>query len=240
MNHEKILVVSAHALDYLWRCGGTIAKYTKSGSSVTIIDLTCGERGESNEIWKKNPDMTPEEVAQLRRTEASAAAELLGAEIRFKNWPDHMLQVTPERTLELARDMMELQPTILLTHFTQDPMNPDHPAAVGMVIEAMRCAQTYGVFPGVPPCGPIKMFMLEPAYPETVGYVPDVYIDITDTWQLKLQAMSAGGAQQSLAESYDKRNGYRGHLAAKLSGNKGIRYAETFQRFKPYVGDWFC
>ncbi len=240
MQQERVLVVSAHALDFLWRCGGTIAKYTREGSTVRIINLTNGARGESNELWKKNPGITAEQITAERKREAQQSSQMIGAEIQFMDWQDHMLEPNLDRTLQLAREMMQFNPTIILTHFTSDPMNPDHPTTAQMVIEAFRCAQTSGVFPGETPCGPAKIFMFEPAYPEVVGYVPDVYIDITDTMELKMKAMEAGGAQKVLAQAYDKRNGYRGHLASKLSGNKSIKYAETFQRFKPYVGDRFC
>lgn len=239
MEQERLLVISAHALDYLWRCGGTIAKYAGRGSAVKVIDLTCGERGESNDLWK-NADITVEEVVRARKRDACRAAEILGVEMEFMDWQDHMLEVTGSRTMELAEKIQEFQPTIVLTHFTADPMNPDHPAAARIVIEAFRCAKTLGVFPGKKPCGPAKLFMFEPAYTEAVGYVPDVYIDITETMGVKMQAMEAVGAQRALADAYDKRNGYRGHLAAKLAGKSGIRYAETFRRFQPYVGDILC
>jgi len=240
MKNERILVISAHALDYLWRCGGTIAKYTRSGSPVKIIDLTCGARGESNALWKRESGINEEQIISIRQEDARKAARILGAEIQFMNWQDHMIQATQDRMLELAYEMVTYQPTIVLTHFTSDPMNPDHPITARITIDAYRCAQTSGVFPGIKPCSSPKLYMFEPAYPETVGYVPDVYINISDTMNIKMDAMLSVDAQRELAESYDKRNGYRGHLAAKLSGNREIRYAETFQRFKPYVGDCFC
>ena len=172
--------------------------------------------------------------------EAEHAASLLGAEIEFMGWQDHMLEATRERVFDLAKKIMEYQPTILLTHYISDPMNPDHPAAAKLVMEALRCAQSSGVFPGKKPCGPCSLYLFEPAYTEAVGYVPEIYIDITDTMDVKMRAMEAAGAQRTLADAYDKRNGYRGHLASKFSGNPDIRYAETFVRFKPYVGKWFC
>ena len=35
---KKVLVVSAHAADYVWRSGGTIAKYV-ANMNVDVIDL---------------------------------------------------------------------------------------------------------------------------------------------------------------------------------------------------------
>ena len=35
--HINLLVVSAHAADFVWRSGGTIAKYVKHGASVHLV-----------------------------------------------------------------------------------------------------------------------------------------------------------------------------------------------------------
>lgn len=37
MEGKRILVVSAHAADYVWRSGGTIAKYIKHGANVDVV-----------------------------------------------------------------------------------------------------------------------------------------------------------------------------------------------------------
>ena len=42
MQDERLLVVSAHAADFVWRAGGTIAKYVKNGAqavSYTHLDV---------------------------------------------------------------------------------------------------------------------------------------------------------------------------------------------------------
>ena len=50
INGKKMLVVSAHAADYVWRAGGTIAKYIKHGAEVHLVVLSFGDRGESNDL----------------------------------------------------------------------------------------------------------------------------------------------------------------------------------------------
>ena len=62
---KKMLVVSAHAADYVWRAGGTIAKYIKNGADVHLVILSFGGRGESNDLWKQ-PDATAESVKAIR------------------------------------------------------------------------------------------------------------------------------------------------------------------------------
>ena len=46
-DNKTALVVSAHAADFVWRCGGAIALHQNLGYEVTICCLSFGERGES-------------------------------------------------------------------------------------------------------------------------------------------------------------------------------------------------
>ena len=45
-----VLVVSAHAGDFVWRAGGAIALAASQGAEVTVLCLSYGERGESAEL----------------------------------------------------------------------------------------------------------------------------------------------------------------------------------------------
>ena len=49
---KTVLVVSAHAADFVWRAGGAIALYASRGYRVRILCLSYGERGESERLWK--------------------------------------------------------------------------------------------------------------------------------------------------------------------------------------------
>ena len=44
---KSLLVVSAHAGDFVWRAGGAIALHAARGWQVKIVCLSYGERGES-------------------------------------------------------------------------------------------------------------------------------------------------------------------------------------------------
>ena len=63
MDSEKdaVLVVSAHAADFVWRAGGAIALYASRGCRVRVLCLSFGERGESEKLWSK-PGMTLDQV----------------------------------------------------------------------------------------------------------------------------------------------------------------------------------
>ena len=45
-DNKTALVISAHAADFVWRCGGAIALHQELGYNVTVACLSFGERGE--------------------------------------------------------------------------------------------------------------------------------------------------------------------------------------------------
>ena len=73
---KKALVISAHAADFVWRCGGAIALHQKLGYEVTVVCLSFGEKGESAKLWKQE-GMTLEKVKSIRKKEAENAAKEL-------------------------------------------------------------------------------------------------------------------------------------------------------------------
>ena len=74
----RLLVVSAHAADFVWRAGGYIALTTAAGGEAHVVCLSFGERGESQGAWKQ-PGMTLDRVKEIRRGEAETAGKALGA-----------------------------------------------------------------------------------------------------------------------------------------------------------------
>src|SRR5205823_2227487 len=119
---KSILVVSAHAADFVWRAGGAIALYAGRGYRVRVLCLSYGERGESERLWRE-PGMTLERVKTLRRAESEKAAAILGAEIRFFDSGDYPLRPTEETVHEMVVEFRQLQPEFVLTHSFADPYN---------------------------------------------------------------------------------------------------------------------
>lgn len=68
MTKKTALVISAHAADFVWRCGGAIALHAEKGYDVTVVCLSFGERGESAKLWKLD-GMTMDRVKAARRAE---------------------------------------------------------------------------------------------------------------------------------------------------------------------------
>jgi len=232
----SVLVFSAHAIDYLWRAGGTIARYTKSGEDVHIVALTYGERGESPSLWTKYPNVTEEEIKLVRKKEAEDAAEVLGATIEFLDYGDNPMEITRERYMQLISILRRVKPRIVLTHTDRSATNPDHLDAGHHTLRAIR----YAIQPGVEPQeGKIDrphVFLFEHQQPESDGFQPQVFVDITDVMDIKIEAMGKILTQSALPAHYINRAEYRGLLARDTYGDKSIQYAEAFEMVTPIVG----
>jgi 4-oxalomesaconate hydratase len=233
---RRLLVVSAHSADFVWRAAGAIATTTAKGGAATVVSLSFGERGESGELWKEE-DQTVENVKAVRRAEAEAAAETLGAEVVFFDRGDYPLQIDSATVAELTDVIRDVEPDLVLGHAKQDPFNADHGVASEATIRARQLASGAGVASGFKTITPPALLLFEPHQPELCGFVPTTFLDITPVWEKKLAAMEAMGAQEYLRQYYTERAGHRGNHARRISGRSDIRYAEAFQRELPQVVD---
>jgi 4-oxalomesaconate hydratase len=229
-----LLVVSAHAADFVWRAGGYIAVVTAAGGTAHVLCLSFGERGESPGAWKQ-PGMTLERVKEIRKAEAQEAGDALGATMGFLDKGDYPLPGGADIALELAELMRELQPEVILTHAQSDPYNYDHPMAADLTLRARVLAQALGRESQHPPLGAPPAFRFEPHQPEMCGFMPDVLVDITAVFDRKLAAMAAMRSQEHLASYYRGLAERRGVQAVRNGGSRAIRYAEAYQRVFPQV-----
>jgi 4-oxalomesaconate hydratase len=227
------LVVSAHSADFVWRAGGAIALYAKRGWNMTVVCLSFGERGESAKLWRQ-PGMTMERVKRDRRDEATRAAELLGADIRFTDCGDYPLRVSDDVLFQLVDIYRSLKPRFVLTHSAQDPYNFDHPLATHVAQEARVIAQAHGHQPGQEVLGAPPVFLFEPHQPEQCEWKPQVLLDISEVWEQKRRAFELMSAQEHLWEYYTRVALQRGAQATRNSDLK-IKYAEAYQRIFPQV-----
>lgn len=236
-----MLVVSAHAADFVWRAGGAIALYAEAGARVTVACLSYGERGESARLWRQG--MTLEQVKEVRHQEAAGAAEVLGAQLRTFDAGDYPLTETPELLYGLVDLYREVQPTVVLTHTDRDPYNLDHPMANHLAMKARILAQAPGVKPGETVIGAPPVFCFEPHQTEMCGFKPDLLLDITDVWERKLEAMHKMAGQEHLWDYYTRVAAQRGTQAARNSsanlGHKTATKGEAYQRVYPTVSTEF-
>jgi len=241
MSEKKtVLVISAHAADFVWRCGGAIALHQKLGFEVTIACLSFGERGESARLWKEGK--TLDEVKSIRKGEAENAAKALDAhDIQFFDLGDYPLNLDREDKFKLVDLVRAVQPAFMLSHSQYDPYNTDHMYTTELAMEVRMIAQAWGHNPGEKVLGAPQLYLFEPHQTEQMGWKPDTFLDITDVWDKKRAAIECMEGQHHLWDYYTNVAENRGNHFRRNSGGqaggRAAKYAEGFQSVYPRCVD---
>ena len=238
---KTALVISAHAADFVWRCGGAIALHQKLGYDVTVACLSYGERGESARLWKEEGAIL-EKVKAVRRKEAEAAARALEVhDIQFLDLGDYPLNLDRDARFRMVDIVRSVQPDFMLSHSHYDPYNTDHMNTTSAVIEVRMIAQAWGHNPGEKVLGAPQLYLFEPHQTEQMEWKPDVLLDITDVWEQKRAAINCMEGQQHLWQYYtnvaeNRANHFRRNSGGQ-AGGRPAKYAEGFQSVYPRCVD---
>lgn len=118
-----ILVFGAHPDDAELGAGGTIAKEISRGKKVGIVDLTRGELGTRGS-------------AEIRDSEAAAAAKILGVTVRENlQFADGFFVNDKSHQLEVIKMIRKYQPDIVLCNAVDD-RHIDHPKGSQLVSDS--------------------------------------------------------------------------------------------------------
>jgi 4-oxalomesaconate hydratase len=232
---KKLLVISAHSADFVWRAGGTITKSVEDGAETLVVCLSFGERGESGELWKEDPKRSEESVKIIRKAQAQQAADIFGTSIMFLDWGDYPMLISDKRINHLTKIIGDFEPTVILTHTAKDPFNPDHPLAYQATERARLLSSGAGVASAFKNIDPPMWYSFEPHQPEICDFKPDTFLDISTVFDRKIAAMNCMGAQSYLVDYYTELGGRRANHARRISGQKDVKYAEAFQSHLPRV-----
>jgi LmbE family N-acetylglucosaminyl deacetylase len=130
-----MLVIFAHPDDESFGAGGTLAKYAHQDVQVVLLCVTRGEAG--------IPGVKSEEAGNIRTRELRKAAEQLGIDVYFLDYPDGGLVRTKSQTLlEMIASWIDLvQPQVIVTFGPEGVSgHPDHIAISNLVTQAFdRC-----------------------------------------------------------------------------------------------------
>lgn len=235
-DRKTALVISAHAGDFVWRCGGAIALHAELGYEVTVACLSFGERGESARLWKEGKSL--DEVKATRRSEAEAAAEVLGIyHLECFDLGDYPLHVEREDKYALVDLFRKVQPAFMMSHSQYDPYNTDHMDITQVALEARMISQAWGHSPGEKVLGAPQLYLFEPHQTEQMGWKLDTFLDITPVWEKKRAAMECMNGQGHLWEYYTRvakqRANHFKRNSGGMSGGRDCKYAEGFQSIFP-------
>ena len=169
MSEQKTaLIISAHAADFVWRCGGAIALHAKLGYQVSVVCLSYGERGESARLWKEGKSL--DQVKSIRRKEAENAAHALNVhDIKFLDLGDYPLNLGQEAQDQVVDIIRAVQPKFMMCHSQYDPYNTDHMRTTDFALTCRMIAQAWGHNPGEKVLGAPQLYLFEPHQTEQMG-----------------------------------------------------------------------
>jgi len=231
---QHILVILAHPDDPEFFCGGTLARWARAGHHITYQLLTCGDKGFNDST---SADMTPDALCAIRHEEQTAAAKVIGVDadaVHFLDCPDGYLVPDIKLRRDIVRIIRKFKPDVLVTcdpqtlFATYGINHPDHRAAGQVVLDAVfPAAGNKEYFPELLKEG------LEPHMPKEVWcsltMQPNVTIDITETWPIKLEAILNHKTQVGDFEKFKERMKSR---RTEDSTEENPRYEEKFRVVK--------
>jgi len=221
---ERVLAVGAHPDDIEILCAGTLARFAREGAAVSIITVMNGDKG--------GFDIPPAELAETRRRECIAAAEVIGADWIGLGVPDGTLAWDGDLHVRMIQAIQGVNPDLIITHAPNDYMS-DHTETS----KAVTNASFYTVCPQFCAEGREPAAAVAPVYfmdtVAGVGFDPQEYVDISDTLEIKLKMYSKHASQHrylSEREGLDFADVIR--TTARFRGLQcGAEYAEAFRGY---------
>lgn len=222
-----ILAIGVHPDDVELGCSGTIINEIKNGKKVGIVDLTQGELGTRG-------------TAVTRYAEAAHASMIMGIHARENlKMRDGFFENDETNKLKLISAIRKYQPNIVLANSLHD-RHPDHGRAGKMIAECCFLA------------GLVKIETKDEAgnnqekwrptyvlhYIQDWYHEPDLVIDISDSFEQRMQAVQAYSTQfhsntqdQSEPQTYISTPDFLDSIIARarMMGKKiGVKYAEGY------------
>ncbi len=107
MTPPRILALHAHPDDVELQCAGTLLLLKERGCAVTVATMTAGDKG--------SEELGPHEIAAVRKREATAAADLLGADYVCLGFRDLEICFDNEHRRVVTETFRKARPDIVLT-----------------------------------------------------------------------------------------------------------------------------
>lgn len=219
---DSYMVVVAHPDDAEFSSAGTIARLTNLGKKVVITQVTSGDKG------TPDPNVKPTDLVLRREAEETEAARRLGVtEVEFLRCTDG--ELTPDLTLreKIVRVIRKHKPDVVITHDPYRPyaLHPDHRAVGYATIDAVYpTARDPNYFPehqleGLEAHKTAEIWFFNAEH-------PDLFIDITETFDRKIDALRAHASQIDANDEFVKRVRERGQELAK---GQPFEIAEAFK-----------
>ncbi|NYE57038.1 bacillithiol biosynthesis deacetylase BshB1 [Carboxydothermus ferrireducens] len=219
MEKVDFLAFGAHPDDIECGIGGTIAKLTRLGYKVGLVDLTLGEMATNGTI-------------EQRQDEAYKAMEILGASFRINlEIPDRGINLTPENIEKVVEILRKAQPKVIAAPYWVD-RHPDHERAGSLVKEGFFSAGLNKVLPEIKPIKRPEKYL---RYFLTISATPSFVVDVTEYYSIKKRAVLAHVSQfahrPEFSQTFLNEGQFLGRIESRdlfFGAQIGKRYGEGF------------
>jgi LmbE family N-acetylglucosaminyl deacetylase len=192
----RVLAIAAHPDDLDFGAAGTTAGLVAAGTEVTYLLCTRGDQG--------GFDDTPRaQMPALREKEQRDAAAVVGvSDVRFLDgFRDGWLEPSADLVEAIVRVIRQVRPERVLVSSPErnweriGASHPDHLAAGEATVRAIYpAARNPFAFPHLLADEGLEAWTV-PSLWLLADPKPDTYVDITDTFELKLKALQAHVSQ---------------------------------------------
>jgi len=183
----RILVIGAHPDDCEIKAGGVTAMYRQLGHEVKFVSVTNGEAGHHIHFAGH--------LAEIRRKETEAVAELMGIEYEVLTNRDGHLQPTLECRSRMIALIRRYRPDLILTHRPND-YHPDHRATSTLVCDAAYMVIVPHIVPEVPALrvNPVIAYLSD-HFQRPYPFSPTVAIDVEPVLETIVDQMECHKSQ---------------------------------------------
>ncbi|MBC7463902.1 MAG: PIG-L family deacetylase [Actinobacteria bacterium] len=226
---KRVLVVSAHPDDSDFGASGTIAGWIKMGIEVSYCICTNGDQG------GEESGIPLEEMPAVRQREQRAAGAAIGVhDITFLNYRDGWLEPTIALRKDIVKAIRIAKPDRMVIQSPErnweriGASHPDHLAAGEAAIQAVYpdarnpFAFTDLLDEGHEPWRVKEVWV-------TAHATPDHWVDITDTFHMKMAALHSHASQTAHNAELENMVRAWGERNAAQAGLAEGRIAEAFK-----------
>jgi LmbE family N-acetylglucosaminyl deacetylase len=235
---SRILAIHAHPDDVEILAGGAMALLCRAGHMVTIATMTAGDCGSA--------ERSAEEISEIRRKEAKAAAGLIGADYRWCGFFDLAIfndDVSRRRVTEVLR---VTRPDIVVTASPVDYM-ADHENTSALVKDACFAAAAALYATGSPqPANALisipHLYYMDPftgRYPDETDAIRDFCVDVGEVFATKQAMLAHHASQREWLRRHHGMDDYMLQMetSTRSSGEtSGFQFGECFRQYRghPY------
>lgn len=195
MEPRRILAIHAHPDDIEFQCAGTLALLAASGHGISVATMTPGDCG--------SDELEPEAIANVRRGEAAAAAEIIGAHCSCLEFRDLSIVFDNESRRRVTEFVRKQRPDIVITAPPVDYM-ADHEITSRLVRDACFNAsvpnyRTQQWDPAPAPQRVPHLYYVDPiAGSDCFGnpVQPDFVVDISTTFEIRQKMLACHASQR--------------------------------------------